>query len=143
MIFNALTQCNAAKENGFDVALVALDMNDTFETTEVFQKVLKQKIIFPSVSNYKETPESIRFASQYRKLNNVNPNQYAIRGFDLVFDTLLRLSQNSSFEETVANSATEGVENKFDYEKKLASGYSNKGIYILYFDEDLTIKPVE
>jgi LysM repeat protein len=143
MIFNALTQCNVAKENGFDVALVALDMNDTFETTEVFQKVLKQKIIFPSVSNYKETPESIRFASQYRKLNNVNPNQYAIRGFDLVFDTLLRLSQNSSFEETVANSATEGVENKFDYEKKLASGYSNKGIYILYFDEDLTIKPVE
>jgi LysM repeat protein len=143
MIFNALNQCNAAKENGFDVALVALDMNDTFETSEVFQKVLKQKIIFPSVSNYKETPESIRFASQYRKLNNVNPNQYAIRGFDLVFDTLLRLSQNSSFEETVANSATEGVENKFDYEKKLASGYSNKGIYILYFDEDLTIKPVE
>ena len=143
MIFNALTQCNAAKEKGYEVALVALDMNDTFETTEVFQKILKQKLIFPSVTNYKETPESILFASHYRKINNVNPNQYAIRGFDLVFDTLLRLSQTSTFEETIENTATEGVENKFDYEKKLASGYSNKGIYILYYDEDLTIKPVE
>lgn len=143
MIFNALSQCNIAKEQGYEVALVALDMNDTFETTEVFQKILKQNLIFPSVTNYKETPESILFASHYRKINNVNPNQYAIRGFDLVFDTLLRLSQTNSFEETIENTATAGVENKFDYEKKLASGYSNKGIYILYYDEDLTIKPVE
>lgn len=143
MIFNALTQCNLAKEKGYSVELVALDMNDTFETTEVFQKVLKQKIIFPSVTNYQETTETIRFASQYRKINNVNPNQYAIRGFDLVFDTLLRLAQSETFEETIQNTASQGVENKFDYEKKLAYGYSNKGIYILYYDEDLVIKPVE
>lgn len=143
MIFSALKQCNLAKEKGYAVELVALDMNDTFETTEVFQKVLKQKIIFPSVTNYQETPETIRFGSQYRKVNNVSPNQYAIRGFDLVFDTLLRLAQTESYEETIQSVASQGVENKFDYEKKLASGYSNKGIYILYYDEDLIIKPVE
>lgn len=143
MIFNALTQCNAAKEKGYSVELVALDMNDTFETTEVFQKVLKQKIIFPSLTNYQESPETIRFGSNYRKINNVSPNQYAVRGFDLVFDTLLRLAQNESFEETIQTVASQGVENKFDYEKKLGSGYSNKGIYILYYDEDLIIKPVE
>ncbi len=47
------------------------------------------------------------------------------------------------FEQTIQNTATEGVENKFDYEKKLASGYTNKGVYIMYYDEDLTVKTAE
>ena len=143
MIFSALSQCNTARTNGFNVELVVLDINSTFESDEVFQKIVKQKIIFPSLTKYQETPESIRFASNYKKINNVNPNQYAIRGFDVVFDTMLRLSQAESFEQTIQNTATEGVENKFDYEKKLASGYSNKGVYIMRYEEDLTVKPVE
>ena len=61
----------------------------------------------------------------------------------MVFDTMLRLSQDQDFETTIQTTATEGIENKFDYEKKLASGYSNKGIYIMRYDEDLTAKPVE
>ena len=56
---------------------------------------------------------------------------------------MLRLSQAESFEQTIQNTATEGVENKFDYEKKLASGYTNKGVYIMYYDEDLTVKTAE
>jgi LysM repeat protein len=143
MIFSAISQCNTARTNGFNVELVVLDINSTFESDEVFQKIVKQKIIFPSLTKYQETPESIRFASNYKKINNVNPNQYAIRGFDVVFDTMLRLSQAESFEQTIQNTATEGVENKFDYEKKLASGYTNKGVYIMYYDEDLTVKTAE
>ena len=143
MIFSALSQCNKARTNGFNVELVVLDINSTFESDEVFQKIVNQKIIFPSLTKYQETPESIRFASNYKKINNVNPNQYAIRGFDVVFDTMLRLSQTQSFEQTIQNTATEGVENKFDYEKKLASGYTNKGVYIMYYDEDLTVKTAE
>ncbi|HQV36948.1 MAG TPA: LysM peptidoglycan-binding domain-containing protein [Flavobacterium sp.] len=143
MIFSAISQCNTARTNGFNVELVVLDINSTFESDEVFQKIIKQKIIFPSLTKYQETPESIRFASNYKKINNVNPNQYAIRGFDVVFDTMLRLSQAESFEQTIQNTATEGVENKFDYEKKLASGYTNKGVYIMYYDEDLTVKTAE
>lgn len=143
MIFSAISQCNTARTNGFNVELVVLDINSTFESDEVFQKIVKQKIIFPSLTKYQETPESIRFASNYKKINNVNPNQYAIRGFDLVIDTMLRLSQAESFEQTIQNTTTEGVENKFDYEKKLASGYTNKGVYIMYYDEDLTVKTAE
>ena len=32
------------------------------------------------------------------------------------------------------------IESKFDYAKKMSGGYVNNGIYILYYDEDLTIK---
>jgi len=131
----------------YSVASICISFN-TFGCKIPAPKISKvkspsPKIIFPSLTKYQETPESIRFASNYKKINNVNPNQYAIRGFDVVFDTMLRLSQTQSFEQTIQNTATEGVENKFDYEKKLASGYTNKGVYIMYYDEDLTVKTAE
>lgn len=143
MIFNALNQCNNAKSAGYRTELVVLDINPTFETDEVFPRILRQNIIFPSLAKFQDTSESLGFATSYKKKNNVYPNQYAIRGFDLVFDTMLRLSQDEDFETTIQNTASEGIENKFDYEKKLASGYSNKGVYIMRYDEDLIAKPVE
>jgi hypothetical protein len=143
MVLNSLTHYNNAKSAGYQTELVVLDINATFETDEVFQRILKQNIIFPSLTKYKDTPESLIFAANYKKINNVYPNQYAVRGFDIVFDTMLRLAQEEDFETTIQSTATEGVENKFDYEKKLASGYSNKGVYIMRYEEDLTVKPVD
>ncbi len=53
---------------------------------------------------------------------------------------MMRLSQGKSYQETVDSIATEQVDNKFEYYKKEDGGYTNKGIYILYYDTDLTIK---
>ena len=75
-----------------------------------------------------------------KKLNKIIPNQYAIRGFDVTFDTLLRLAQDKTFEETIQTTSTEQIENKFDYVLNATTGYTNKGIYFLYYDDDLTIK---
>lgn len=139
MIFNALSQCTNAKSAGYNAELVVLDINNTFETDEVFPRILKQQIIFPSLTRYQDTPQSLNFAMQYKKKNNVYPNQYAVRGFDVVFDTMMRLFQKEDFETTIQTYASEGVENKFDYEKS-SSGYSNKGIYIMQYVEDFNVK---
>jgi hypothetical protein len=56
---------------------------------------------------------------------------------------MLRLSQEKTFQESINEDATEQVENKFDYVKKVSGGYANNGIYILYYEEDLTIKQAE
>jgi hypothetical protein len=53
---------------------------------------------------------------------------------------MMRLSQGKSYQETADSIATEQVDNKFEYYKKPDGGYTNKGIYILYYDTDLTIK---
>jgi hypothetical protein len=50
------------------------------------------------------------------------------------------LSQGNTFQETADAFTTEQVDNKFEYYKKEGGGYTNKGIYILYYDTDLTIK---
>jgi hypothetical protein len=64
---------------------------------------------------------------KYRKINNIFPD-YATRGFDMTFDTMMRLVQNKSFEETVNSAATQQVENKLNTTKKENGGYTNKGV---------------
>lgn len=142
MIFNALSQCSNAKSAGYNAELVVLDINNTFETDEVFPRILRQQIIFPSLTRYQDTPQSLNFAIQYKKKNNVYPNQYAVRGFDVVFDTMMRLFQKEDFETTIQTYASEGVENKFDYEKN-SSGYTNKGIYIMQYVDDFNVKLID
>lgn len=143
MIFNTINQYATAKKNGYQAELVVLDLNDTFETDEVFKRIASQNIIFPSLTKTNETNEAKIFAKNFRKINNVNPNAYAIRGFDVTFDTILRLSQDITYEQTVQKYITEQVENKFDYQRNPGEGYSNRGTYILSYENDLTVKEVK
>jgi LysM repeat protein/ABC-type branched-subunit amino acid transport system substrate-binding protein len=130
---------NAQKE--FQVQLVILEQNETLDFEEIsLSRLTKLKLLYPSLSRPNETEEANQFDRKYKKINKILPSQYAIRGFDLTFDTLTRLSQDKTFEETVQANATEQFENKFDYVQNTTYGYSNNGIYILYYDTDLTIK---
>ncbi|QYS91003.1 hypothetical protein JJC04_14360 [Flavobacterium covae] len=75
-----------------------------------------------------------------KEKNKINPNTFAIRGFDVTFDTLLRLMQEKPFADTANDNSTEQAESRFDYQSNSEGGFYNKGIYILYYDTDLTIK---
>jgi hypothetical protein len=72
------------------------------------------------------SPEKAIFEKKYRKIN-IFPSDYATRGFDMTFDTMMRLVQNKSFEETVNSAATQQVENKLNTTKK-EKRYTNKGV---------------
>lgn len=136
------TMLSAMKE--YQVQLVVLEPNEMLDNEEIaLSKLTKLKMTFPSLTKENETIEAIRFEKSYKKKNRVLPNQYSIRGFDLTFDTMLRLSQQNSFEESIQSAVTEQIENKFDYSKNVIGGYTNKGIYILYYNTDLTIKQAE
>jgi LysM repeat protein/ABC-type branched-subunit amino acid transport system substrate-binding protein len=130
---------NAQKD--YQVQLVILEPNETLDFEEIsLTRLTKLKLLYPSLSRPNESDEANQFDAKYKKINKILPNQYAIRGFDVTFDTLLRLSQDKTFEETVQTSSTEQIENKFEYVANTTYGYSNNGIYILYYDTDLTIK---
>ena len=57
-----------------------------------------------------------------------------------LFNTLNRDLKIEKYQETIDAAATEQIDNKFEFYKKEDGGYTNKGIYILYYDTDLTIK---
>jgi hypothetical protein len=143
VIFTVTNTMQSAMKD-YQVQLVILEPNETLDFEEIaLSRLTKLKMAYPSASKENETEEAQQFASAYKKKNRIFPNQYAIRGFDLTFDTMLRLSQGQTFEDSINANASEQIESKFDYAKKLSGGYANNGIYILYYDEDLTIKQAQ
>ena len=125
----------------YKMQLVILEPNETLDTDEInFANLTKLNLMYPSITRENDSYEAQIFEKEYRKINKVLPNLYATRGFDLTFDTLLRLSQEKSYSETVAAVATEQVDNRFEYYKTESGGGTNKGVYILYYDTDLKIK---
>lgn len=125
----------------YKVQLVILGTNETLDTDEInFENLVKLKLMYPSITRDNNSPEALVFEKEYRKENKIFPSTYAIRGFDVTFDTMMRLSQGKSFQETADTIATEQVDNKFEYYKTPEGGYTNKGVYIQYYDSDLFIK---
>ncbi len=125
----------------YQVQLVILEPNETLDFDEIkFSNLIKLKLMYPTVVRDNNTPQGIVFEKEFKKLNAVYPNDFATRGFDVTFDTLMRLAQNTTFEETVNTTATKQVKNRFEYYKKENGGYTNKGVFIMYYDSDLTMK---
>jgi hypothetical protein len=124
-----------------NVQLVITEPNETLDTDEIeFENLIKLKLLYPSMTRQNDSPEALIFEKNYKLKNKISPNAFATRGFDLTFDTLMRLSHSNSFSETASTQVTEQVESKFDYFKNEMGGFANKGLYILYYDTDLTIK---
>lgn len=139
----AITNTMLSMIHEYQVQLVILEPNATLDFEEIdLERLTKLKLMYPSLTRENETPEGEKFRNDYREKNKILPNQYATRGFDVTFDTLLRLSQEKEFGQ-ISSIATEQIENKFDYAVKSAQGFVNKGIYILYYDTDLTVKMAE
>jgi LysM repeat protein len=125
----------------YKVQLVILEPNETLDTDEInFVNLTKLKLMYPSMTRDNESAGALQFEKSFKKINKISPNTFATRGFDITFDTMMRLSQGKTYQETADAMATEQVDNKFEYYKKPDGGYTNKGVYILYYDTDLTIK---
>ena len=124
----------------YPINLAVLEPNETLDYEEIpLKRLTDLHLIYPSVTHENLSVEAQYFRNHYKQINKVFPNQYAVRGFDLTFDTLLRLSQEGSFESTTST-ATQQVECKFNYIKNNSFGYANSGVYIMEFQSDLTVK---
>ena len=137
-----LSTCNilVTASSEYQVQLVTLEKNETLDFEEIpLSKLTRLKLLYPSVSRDNEAPEAEIFAKVFKKKNNIFPNRFATRGFDVTFDVILRLFQDGGYKESVNEKASEQIESKFNY-ANIDGGYYNKGVYLLYYDEDLTLK---
>ena len=86
---------------------------------------------------------SSKFADTYEEKYGVSPSDYAVRGYDLMYDTLLRLSYQSDLYGAAAGEIeTSYIENKFRYDRDLNAGFVNDAIYLLKYTEDLKLEEV-
>ncbi|MEH6765731.1 MAG: LysM peptidoglycan-binding domain-containing protein [Aequorivita antarctica] len=131
--------------SNYKVRLFTLDRNDAYEWHEVSStRLAKLNFTFPSVNRNISEDDRNPFIISYKNKYGVFPNRYAIRGFDVTYDVLLRLaSEKNIYDAIMPESETVYIENKFRYQKSDTEGYCNEAAYILKYNKELKFEVVE
>lgn len=91
---------------------------------------------YASYNREYNTEEPNSFVKKYERQYQGLPTKYAIRGFDLTFDILLRLAYaDDLFQASESDIQTQYIENKFKYVKTLLGGYYNEAAFIMKYKE--------
>lgn len=127
-----------------EIILMTTNRNRAFEGINISNLDLSNlQFHYPSVNRNINEDRHESFIQAYKREYNSIPNKYAVRGYDLMMDILLRLaSQEDLYEASESSIETEYVENKFRYSKKLFGGYYNESAYIVKYN-DLQILEVK
>ena len=133
------------KIGSYKIRLFTLDKNKAYDYDDVSNLHLANlDFTFPSVSRHFVYDEIDPFLVSYKNKYGVLPNKYAIRGFDVTYDVILRLaSAETIYEASRSDVKTEYVENKFQYSFNQNNGYFNNAFYIIKYNQELKLEVVE
>jgi LysM repeat protein len=125
--------------------LFAVNKSRAFDYNDVSNIHLANlNFTYPSVNKHYDYEILSPFLVSYKYKYGVMPNKYAIRGFDVTYDILLRLANAEVFEEAFATDIyTEYIENKFQYIFDPKKGYKNQVFYIIKYNNELKLEVVE
>ncbi len=122
------------------VRMFTTNRNKAFDNDAVSVSHLSNlNFTYPSV--YREVGNN-SFIKRYEKRFGNKPDRFAIRGFDITYDLLLKLAyKNDMFAISKLIGETEYNGNKFSYEKDIESGYFNRSAYIMSY-KNMRIKQI-
>jgi LysM repeat protein len=142
LVLNVVSSLNSLTSRDRELILVTTNKTEAFEYEHLSNYHLSNlKFHYPSVNRPYNADSPNGFIKQYKREYGIEPNKYAVRGFDLTLDILLRLASDEDLYIASSNDIeTEYLENKFRYAKKLSGGYYNESVYILQYTPDLTIE---
>lgn len=72
-----------------------------------------------------------QFEAAYKRTYYTLPSSYAVEGFDLTYDLLVRLAKGTNFFE---QGVSERVSTKYEFIENTSGGILNKGIFIVTYD---------
>lgn len=144
ILSNVVTILNGMP-NDYNLRMFTLDKNKAYDFDDISNMNLARLgLTFPAVSKSYNYDEKDAFLISYRNKYGVLPNKYAVRGFDVTYDVLLRLgSSEDLYDETNGEFETEYIESKFRYQPQASSGYANKAMYILQYNKELQFDVVK
>lgn len=142
MVSSVSSILNSAITEKIKVRMFTTSYNSAFEDDAVSMTHLSNlRFTYPSF--YRETGNDAFTKAYEKRYNGLKPDRYAVRGFDVTFDVLLKLAhKNNLFETSRIIGLTEYTGNSFDYVNDWTSGYFNRACYIMQY-EDLQIKEVK
>ncbi|MEJ6793269.1 MAG: LysM peptidoglycan-binding domain-containing protein [Lacinutrix sp.] len=135
-VSNVTSILNGLQIEGAKITLTTTNQNNAFEDDEVLNYHLSNlHFTYPSISKRFNLESNNSFVKQYKQQFNTSPNKYAIRGFDITMDVVLRLVSSQDLYQSVESYPfTSYVENKFAYKKKTFGGFYNESVYLVQYN---------
>lgn len=143
VISSTVSALNRLLRDELDITLFTTNKNDSYDNESITNEDLGKLFFhYPSVDKEYNLEASEDFITRYEEEFGVTPNQYAVRGYDLTMDVLLRLAASEDIYASFSDykGFTEYNENKFLYEPQPGGGFRNKAVYILQINPDLTLQ---
>lgn len=139
-ISNAISSMNAERKN-YEIRILTPNKNSIYDDEVPSEFLSNLDFTYISVDKNDTANEHKSFIQHYLETYGITPSAYAIRGFDITLDALLRASTGDDIFDSLKDNEgiTEYVENRFKYLQKKTNGYYNSAVYIIKFDKDLKL----
>ncbi|MEB8330433.1 LysM peptidoglycan-binding domain-containing protein [Flavobacteriaceae bacterium KMM 6897] len=138
-IYHVSSVLNSTITDSIRVKMFTTNRNRAFENDVISNSHLSNLgFTYPSVEKELGTNS---FVKMYKRKYGMEPDRYAVRGFDITFDILLKLAyKNDLFEAGKNIGETSYNANKFNYTKQASSGYYNQSAYIVSYDKMMIVE---
>lgn len=133
------------EREGYPIRLFTSSRNAVYGD-EIPNRYLSQlQFTHTSTSQELVVTSSSNFNKSFKEKYGYYPNRFAVRGFDLMYDIILRLAYADDFFETLdLESYTQLYESKFDYHAyDFEEGVYNSAVYLIKYDEELSTSLLE
>lgn len=97
------------------------------------------KTLYVSLTDQNES-NTTTFHKKYTKENKKQVTPEVLRGFDVTYDVLLRMTQTEGFEQTLEQYKTKQIQLEFDYTRDAEGKFSNTAAQLLHYDTDSNTK---
>ena len=143
LISNVTTNLNA-QVGVRKIVLLTTNRGSAYNSDEIQHEHLKNlSFHFPSVEKEYKYKDVKAFVDNYETKYGVSPSKEAIRGYDLMYDTLLRLAYAQDLYIAASSGVeTDYIENKFKYDRRGAGGFSNQAVYLIKYTDTLQLEEI-
>lgn len=134
-ISNVTSLLNSFLSKECQIILITTNKDKAYDGNNISNNFLTNlSFIFPSINKPINYQEKFKFIKNYNETYNYYPNRYSLRGFDIVYDLVLRLVSGNIDDENMLQIETSYFENKFKYKVSEDGSLDNTSVYLLQYD---------
>jgi len=135
-LFLSSTTLLLGQTSNYDIQLVVLEASMIPKNQEISSKRFRiLKLIYPDINQITNTKQTLNYFDSYKLKYKIEPSRKNLQGFDITFDTALRLSQDIAFKDSALEHKTSYFTLKFNYIKNNFLFYDNNEIIIREFKD--------
>ena len=123
--------------DNFKITLIAFDKGKNFDSID--NNLLgKLNFIFPTLEYLNIDDYNVNnFYKNYQNKNYAIPSKYALKGFDMTYDALVRIASMGDLENGLQAGKSSRISTMFNYDKNWDGSFENNGIYIIQYNTAL------